>query len=63
MTGKTHGFFHDDGTPMNPDIVPKPSLCVSCRHDDDPKQEIPCTLNRMGQQSETEFRCDAYEKK
>lgn len=63
MNEKIHGFFYDDGTPMKSDIMPKPSLCVSCRHDDDPKQEKLCTLNRMDQQDEADFRCSAYEKK
>ena len=63
MSEKIHGFFNDDGTPMNPNIVPKPSLCVSCRHDDDPKQENLCALNRIDQQGEEDFKCDAYEKK
>lgn len=63
MDEGTHGFFNDDGTPINPNIVPKPSLCVSCRHDDDPKQEILCTLNRIDQQGEEDFKCYAYVKK
>jgi len=58
-----HGFFNDDGTPMNPDLVPKPALCVMCKHDGDPNQEIPCMLNRMDQQSEDDFKCDAYQPK
>jgi hypothetical protein len=57
-----HGFFRDDGTPVNPSLMPKPGLCVSCRHNNDPSQEIPCTLNRMDQQGVDDFRCDAYEK-
>ena len=24
------GFFRDDGTEINPDLIVKPSLCVSC---------------------------------
>jgi len=57
-------FYDDDGTEFNPDLIPKPSLCTSCRKDDDPKEEILCALNRMDQQNEEgEFVCDAYEQK
>jgi hypothetical protein len=58
-----HGFFRDDGTPINPELVPKPSLCILCRKDDDPSEEIPCILNRADQQGSSEFICDAFEPK
>lgn len=61
--GEIHGFFNDDGTPINPSLVPKPSLCVTCRHDNDPVQETYCTLTRADQQGAEEFRCAAYKKK
>ena len=57
------GFFRDDGTEINPDLVKKPSLCVSCCKDDDPKEEILCTLTRADQEDESEFQCFAYEAK
>jgi len=63
MDEEIHGLFNDDGTPINPNLVTKPSLCVSCRNDDDPQQEKLCMLNRIDQQGEEEFRCAAYEKK
>jgi len=63
MDGKNQGFFNDDGTLINPNILPKPSLCVSCRHDDDPEQEKLCVLNRIDQAGKESFRCDAYERK
>lgn len=56
------GFFHDDGTPMNPGLIPKPGLCVNCRHNNDQAQEITCALTRMDQQAEDDFRCDAFDK-
>jgi hypothetical protein len=55
------GFFRDDGTEINPDLVVKPSLCVSCRKDADPDEEILCTLTRADQEDETEFHCEAFE--
>ena len=63
MNKEIHGFFNDDGMPMNPDLVTKPALCVMCKYDGNPSQEIPCMLNRMDQQGEGEFKCDAYQAK
>jgi hypothetical protein len=57
------GFFRDDGTEINPALIVKPSLCVPCRKDDDPAEEILCILNRAGQQDEKEFKCFAFEPK
>ena len=62
-TDEPFGFYDDDGTKINPELIPKPSLCVMCRKDDDPDEEILCILNRFDQQGEKEFRCDAYEPK
>ena len=39
MDEKNQGFFNDDGTPVNPNILSKPSLCISCRYDEDPEQK------------------------
>ena len=55
-------YFDDDGTKINPDIIPEPDLCVSCRKDGKPgKEETLCNLTRTDQQDRTEFMCDAYE--
>ena len=43
-------FYDDDGTEITPDLVPKPSLCLLCIKDDDPKEEPLCLLNRFDQQ-------------
>jgi len=56
------GYFNDDGTPLNPDLFPKPQLCLSCSKNDDPGEEILCTLNRLDQRDESLFKCFAYEK-
>jgi hypothetical protein len=58
-----HGFFNDDGTPINPELVPKPGLCILCRKDNKPSEEILCTLTRMDQQGSAEFICEAFEPK
>ena len=57
------GYYDDDGTKINPELIIKPSLCLSCKHEDDPSQEDLCTLNRMDQQGEDDFKCGAYEKR
>jgi hypothetical protein len=56
-------YFDDDGNELNPNLIPKPGLCVGCRNDDDPSQEIVCNLTRLDQQDEPEFICFAYEPK
>lgn len=54
-------FFNDDGTEINPDLVPKPSLCLTCKRDDAQGEDyILCTLTRADQQDEEEFRCYSY---
>jgi SET domain-containing protein len=60
--GNIPKFFNDDGTEVNPDLIPKPSLCITCRKEGLPGEEILCDLNRMSQQEE-EFKCGAYEPK
>ena len=57
------GFFRDDGTEINPDLIAKPSLCVSCRKDGDVDEEILCTLTRADQEGEKEFQGFAFEAK
>jgi hypothetical protein len=52
-----------NGTEINPDLIAKLSLCVSCRKAGDPNEEIPCTLTRADQQGEEEFECFAFEPK
>ena len=54
-------FMRDDGTEINPDLIAKPSLCVSCRKDRLPEEEILCVLTRADQQGEEPFECDAFE--
>ena len=57
-------YFDDDGTEINPDLIPKPYLCISCKKDGvSEKEEILCNLTRADQQGEDEFICEAYEQK
>ena len=55
-------YFDDDGTEVNPDLFPKPQLCLSCKKNEDQKEELICSLTRLDQRSESEFKCFAYEK-
>lgn len=58
------GFFNDDGTEINPDLVPKPGLCLTCKKENaGGKEEILCILNRNDQKGGKDFECDAYEPK
>ena len=61
MENKFDGYFDDDGNRLDPNLVSKPSLCILCKHDDDPSEEILCTLTRLDQQDSDEFQCFAYE--
>ena len=60
MNEEMRGYFNDDGTPFNPNLMPRPSLCATCKKDTDPKQEILCNLNR-NDQDEDIFMCFSYE--
>lgn len=56
------GYFNDDGTEINADLVPKPGLCLSCKKDNaGGKEEILCTLKRNDQKGEKKFECGAYD--
>lgn len=56
------GFYLDDGTKVDPNLIPKPGLCLTCRIDDstDPEDDVLCTLTRIDQMNEPEFECAAY---
>ncbi|MDP2808213.1 MAG: hypothetical protein Q8O74_08795 [bacterium] len=57
------GYFTDEGEEVNPDLIPKPGLCLLCQKDDDPNEEMLCNLNRLDQKDSGEFRCFAYQSK
>lgn len=58
------GFFHDDGTPIDPETIPVPGLCIICKKYfmEDPDEKMLCLLNRIDQRDETGFECGAFEK-
>lgn len=55
-------FYNDDGTEIDPHGINKPSLCVICKKDSDPDEEIVCTLTRMDQRNDEDFICEAFDK-
>ncbi len=57
---KIDGFYDDDGIKIDPNLMEKPSLCTTCKKDDEKKEETFCALNRIEQQGEDGFICDAY---
>ena len=60
-----NGFYDDNGNKINSDLVKKPRLCLLCKKEDidDPMEHILCTMNRLDQRDEDEFKCGAFEKK
>ena len=54
-------YFDDDGTEINPDLIPKPELCLICKKQNDPAEEIICTINRLDQSDDEEYKCYAFE--
>ena len=57
-------YFDDDGTEINPDLISKPDLCITCNRDElSGEEQILCNLTRADQQGQDEFVCDAYEPK
>ena len=64
MGDEIHGFYNDDGRKINPELVPKLGLCITCKKDDaGGEEEILCILNRIDQKDDGHFNCDAYESK
>ncbi len=57
------GIYNDDGTRVDPNLVPKPSLCVTCKRDGvGGEEDMLCILNRNDQRDQLDsFQCGAYE--
>lgn len=58
---KIAGFFDDDGFEIDMKRIKKPSLCLSCKKNDKPEEELLCNMIRYDQMEEKEFHCNAYE--
>ena len=62
MNDSTAKYFDEDGTEINPDLIPRPDLCISCKKDvESGEEEILCSLTRADQQGEEKSICEAYE--
>ena len=63
-TTKISGMFDDDGYEIIPDLIKKPSLCLTCIKEYEPglEDDILCNLNRYDQRNSGDFICHAYEK-
>jgi len=59
--GENSGFFNDDGTEIDPELIPMPGLCLTCKKNNNPSEEILCILTRADLQEEDEFICFGYE--
>ncbi len=57
---KTAGFFDDDGYEINTDLIKKPPLCIICKNDNNPDEELLCNMTRYDQKDEEEFKCFTY---
>ena len=60
---KIAGFFDDDGYEINTDAIKKPALCLICKNDDNPEEEMLCNMTRYDQKDESEFQRSAFRKK
>ena len=57
-------IFDDEETEINPNLISKPDLCITCKKNElSGEEEILCNLTRADQQGQNEFVCDAYEPK
>lgn len=60
---KICGFFDDDGYEINTDLIKKPSLCLICKNNDIPDEELLCSMTRYDQRNDSEFICFAFRDK
>ena len=58
------GIFNDDGSKVDVNNIPLPSLCVICKYHmaDDWEENILCLMNRLDQRDEDDFNCGQFEK-
>jgi hypothetical protein len=61
MFEKKSRLFNNHSDEVNPDLINKPPMCLSCKKNDDPSEEVFCILNRVGQQETGAFHCNAYQ--
>lgn len=56
-------YYDDEGNELNPDLIPKPGLCLLCIQNEttDPEENILCNLNRLDQNGSDDFKCGEFE--
>lgn len=64
MSDSESKYFDEHGKEINSDLIPKPSLYISCKKDGQSgEEELLCNLTRADQQGASEFCCEACEEK
>jgi len=64
MTEDVPKHFDDEGAEINPYLISKSDLCITCKKNVlSGEEEILCNLTCADQQGQDEFVCDAYEAK
>lgn len=53
-------YYDDDGNELLPDLIPKPGLCLVCKLNADPHEEVVCNLTRLDQRNNAEFECYGF---
>lgn len=58
-----NGIYNDDGTKVDLQTIPLPSLCIICKkyQIDDWEENLLCQMNRHSQRNNEEFKCGAFE--
>ncbi len=56
-------YYNDDGTEFNPELIPTPDLCTTCRKHESagPEENVLCNLTRADAMEEDVFICFAYQ--
>ncbi|MCY1721849.1 hypothetical protein OU798_15955 [Prolixibacteraceae bacterium Z1-6] len=59
-----NSFYNEDGTTIDPENVPVPSLCVICQNSmaDDWEENLLCLINRNDKRNDDDFRCRIFRK-
>ena len=60
---KIAGLFDDEGYEILSYSIKKPSLCLICKNNDDPSEDLLCNMTRHDQKDEPEFKCFAFRKR
>lgn len=53
-------YFDDDGSELNPILIPKPPRCVACQKDGFESELVVCNLTRLNQRDMAEFVCLSF---